>query len=161
VPVRRPGKFQFFRSHPDPEFCQIVELIDDDGDLYVPLDQNALLYVRKLIKPKRLQVYVDTFGDIAICPVSVIGDEDRPNRWVSSMTRILEQAKRRWTRAESNQNIQAYEAVFSEDDLGEPNWIELCQGKTFWDIFKIGFQDCAVDGINHPVIKRARGKKTR
>jgi hypothetical protein len=155
VLVRRPGRQDFIRVHPDPAFrCDlpIIELKDDREEYVV---------VRELVPElggevvaKTLYTAITRQGVVFLWPVRLPTPEGKDTIWWTSARDAAARATQSWIRVTSNMNLGAYECWEASGNLGEPKWPEL----GFWDLIRVAFQTRIIDRLDHPVLKRLRGE---
>jgi hypothetical protein len=155
VPVRKPGRQDFVRVHPDAGHVGDFALVElkDDGEVFlvVPELQGELLGEWA---PVRLFTAVNRQGVVFLWPVRLPDPETgRGNSWHESALDAAERAKTSWIRLASNRSLGAYEIFEAAANLGDPTWPEA----PFPELLKIGFRDRIVDREDHPLIARLRG----
>jgi hypothetical protein len=78
----------------------------------------------------------------------------RQNSWNTSAAEGAAAAMTHWVRVTSNQNLGAYEVWRAEKDFAEPEW----PSETLQDLLRIAFKGRAVDGPEHPLLQKLRGR---
>ena len=122
VPVRKPNRTQFFRTHPDHRLDVMLLKYGETDDPYIVMPQLRA-EVEHLAKPYRLVLTVDRGGTVFIWPLA-IPDEERPLDWHSSAMEADAVASESWVRIQSNQALGAYEIFEAQGQLSEPTWPE-------------------------------------
>jgi hypothetical protein len=155
VPVRKPGRQDFFRVNPDPAYrlspAAILEL-RDDGEVYLVLPSVAPELPGEFVSVTLFWT-INRQGVVSLWPVRLPTPEGRYSDWHRSAGEAAELAMTRWIRLRANLNLGAYEIFEAEAKVPEPVWPEI----SFPEILKIAFRDRLVDRIDHPVLKRLRG----
>lgn len=154
VPVRKPSKADFFRSHPDstwqlpimvlelPEEREIYLLSPDVWDLLPELQRTVLLVTA-----------VDRRGNAFLIPIPLPGPDGRRNSWHDSLAAVVKAAEKNWVRIIANMNIGGYDMLVAEADLGEPVWPDI----SFDELVEIAFRGKIIDSPSHPVLQQLMG----
>jgi hypothetical protein len=156
VPVRKPGRTEFIRVHPD-HVLDVLLLEANSG-----LDRECYLVapeVQHLVLPElrrtRLFVGITKRGTVFLWPVKLpLEGHDRIRRVSDTALQGAEQAKQLWTKIVWNSDLGGYEIFRAKGDLGEPQWPD----KSFRDLIEIAFRHNLVDRADHPVIRELEGK---
>ena len=152
VPVRKPNRTQFFRTHPDHRLDVMLLKYGDTDDLYIVMPQLRA-EVEHLAKPYRSVLTVDRGGTVFIWPLT-IPDEERPLDWHSSAMEADAVASESWVRIQSNQALGAYEIFEAQGQLSEPTWPE----ETWPELVKVAFRRKIIDAVDHVVLRKLRGE---
>jgi hypothetical protein len=159
VPVRRPGKNDFFRVHPDPDFVVDNYVLEHESDqdrttYWVTPDLRDVLgdYLRKV----RLFTCMDKRGNVFLWPAKLpTNDGSRAAQsWYTSGLLAADEAKKVWVKIIGNRQIGAYDIVRARGDLGDPQWPD----HSLKDLIKIAFREKLIDTVDHPVIKDLMGE---
>jgi hypothetical protein len=87
-------------------------------------------------------------------PVKLTTPDSKRNDWARSAREAAEMAMTRWIRVKANMSLGAYEIHAAESEMADPAWPDL----TFQELLRIAFRDRMITALDHPVIKRLRGK---
>jgi hypothetical protein len=155
VPVRKPNRHEFIRTHPDPGMSLATTVYTDketrETFLVLPNMRNALLGEAKVV----LIVTAITRQHVVILwPLSLPDETGRSNPWWDSAREACELSKTNWVRLAADMQLGAYRIYKAEGELSEPKWPD----KTLQDYLEIGFRGRIIDSENHPVVKRLRGQ---
>jgi len=159
VPVRRPGRNEFFRTHPDPEMTVdwfVLERDDDiDREVYWVIEEFRADLLDEL-KPVRIFTCVNKRGTEFLWPAKLPGSDNRlGRRWHESALEIADQAKRLWVKMQGKRDLGACEMFRAKGDLGDPVW----SGKTLSEMLGLAFKgDLLIDSIDHPVLQELAGE---
>jgi len=152
VPVRKPGKTQWVRVHPEKKMDTMLLLYPESGgDLYL-VEPELQAEVEQLAKAYRLVLAIDRQGDPFFWPIA-LPDESRPLNWHLSALEAANKAELELTRIQSNMNIGAYEIRAAEGDLEEPEWPELSMN----ELLDIAFKNKIINQPDHLVLLQLRG----
>ena len=158
IPVRRPGRAEFFRVHPDPEFSIDWFVLEREDDLEREVYWITAEYRTALLdelKPVRIFSCVNKRGTVFLWPAKLPGSSSSGRRWSESALEIADQAKTLWVKMHGVRDLGAYEMFRALGDLGEPQWPD----KKFSDLLKLAFKgDRLIDSLEHPVLRELSGE---
>lgn len=156
VPVRKPSREAFVRTHPDPERWKPFSLVElkEVGKIYLlsPSVGETLLEMGEtvLIRAQLVQS-IDRKGNVFFWPLRL---SDRESTWHSSAQRAAELAKNRWVRVQANMAAGAYDAFVAENQEVSPVWPE----ESYSDLLKLAFEGKVITTMDHPVLLELRGR---
>ena len=156
IPIRKPGRNDFVRTHSDPAFSLDVGLIrigDEQEEIFIVMG-SMLALLEKEIRPSRLFLTCTTTGVIAVWPVNLPRSGGNADGWSPSALQIAEMAKTQWVSCRSNLSLRAYEAVVGVGGPGEPVWPQ----KSFAELLEIAFRGRIIASTDHPVVRRLSGQ---
>jgi len=156
IPVRKPGKQDFVRTHPSPEFrvdTAVIEL-KEERELYL-LAPELLSELPSEWVAKSLITYINRQGVLALWPIGLPNGEGRSNHWNDSAREAAQLAQDSWVRVSANMSLGAYDTVSALGDIPEPNWPNL----SFGEILKIAFKGKYIDSLDHAVVRDLLGGK--
>jgi hypothetical protein len=143
VPVRRPGKNEFFRVRDDDDFVVDGYVLEHESEMdrtmfWVAPEVRAALaeHLRKV----RLFTCID--GSAAA------------RSWYLSGLRAAEEAKKVWVKIIGNKSLGAYDIVVARGDLGDPQWPD----HTFKEFIELAFHDKVIDTLEHAVVREINGE---
>ena len=154
VPVRKPGKQDFVRVHPDEGWrldTAVLEL-KEEREIYL-IDQPLWNELALEISPMVLFTAINRQGVVFLWPVRLPGEAGRPNSWNQSALEAAQKAMDRWVRVSANMSLGAYEIFEAVADIPEPEWPDV----SFQEVFNIAFRDRFITDFDHPVLRRLRG----
>ena len=154
VPVRKPNRPEFFRTHPDPDMSLSTAIyLDKDENEYffvVPGMRDALLGE---IRPVMLIPTITRQNVLMIWPLRIAVDGDRRDAWAETSAQAAKLAQRKWVRMPADMKLGGYRIYEAQGELSEPVWPD----KTLHELLEIAFRDRVIDSENHPVIRKLRG----
>jgi hypothetical protein len=155
IPVRKPGKQEFFRVRPGDDWCLPTAVLEikEDREVYLVAPELWPELPGEL-SCKALFTTINRQGVVAIWPIRLPGEDGRQDAWSRSALEAADLSQKSWIRLAASMGLGAYE-IFqaTRDDLPEPIWPEL----SFEEILKIAFRDKFIRNMDHPVIRRLRG----
>ena len=156
VPVDKPGKQDFFRTHPDPEFHVEARVLKLEAERETYLVTRAVWpSIPGETKLVRLVPYLTRTGGLGLWPVSLPDDlfGKRDTAWCVTARKAAEIAETKWVRMQANMSHGRYDLVTSVK-IPDPVW----PGIKLTEILKIAFGDGhLIDSLDHPVVRQLRG----
>ena len=155
IPVRKPSKQEFVRTHPEPDYRMEAALIDFEEDRQVYLVTPGIAATtRSDWYPVTLFLTITRQGNPILWPVKRAKDSSRPPLlWHTSAMEAATQAKDSWLRVQANMALQGYDIFLAGAAIQEPQWPDL----GFSKILEIAFGGRVIDRQDHPVLLRLRG----
>jgi hypothetical protein len=156
IPVRRPSKESWFRSHPEPSFrfpARLIELKEQnevylvDRELWSELGSEST-FVTKVLVPVMTRQQA-----LLIWPIRLPGADGRIDDWNASALEAADIARGKWIRLSPNKSLGAYEVIAGPDPQAPLAWPE----HSFEALLKIAFKGKIIDTLDHPVIRQLRG----
>jgi hypothetical protein len=157
VPVKKPSKEWFIRTHPKLDYrfpTAVLELKEDRETYLVSQDLWPLLADEKTFSPRELVTAITRQGNLFLWPIRLPGADGRIDDWSRSALAAADEAKSQWVRITANMGLGAYDVAVASGSLAEPDWPDL----KFNEIIKIAFRDKMISEWNHPVLRRLRGE---
>jgi len=154
IPVRKPGKQTFVRTHPDEEYRVEVAVIEleEDKEIYL-LHPELVVEFPEEWKPVQVVPTIDRQGNLTLWPLKLPKEGARTILWHESAIDAAEAAKNNWVRVQANMSLGAYDIYESTADLPDPEWPDL----QFSEMLRIAFQNRYIQDVDHPVIQQLRG----
>ena len=155
IPVRKPGRQDFVRVHPDPEYRIETAVLEkkEERETYLVAPELWSEVSGELI-PKILFTTINRQGVLTLWPVRLPGEDGRLDDWNTSALEAADMAKKDWVRVAANMALGAYEVYVATGNLPDPEW----PGLTFAEILKIAFKGRYIEDFDHPVMRRLRGE---
>lgn len=157
VPVRKPGKIEFFRTHPDPAMALAASVFvdDEERETYFVMPQARPLLLGYL-KPVLLATSISRQGVLFLWPVPLPNEEASSGRgraWGETARQAADLARNTWIRIRGDLALGAYRIHRAEGALPDPVWPE----RSFSELLNIAFKDRIISGSDHPAIRKLRG----
>ena len=157
IPVKKPSKEWFVRTHPDPAYwlqTAVVELKEDRETYLVAPGLWPELVSDPTFSPRELVTAINRQGVLFLWPIRLPGADGKLDDWSRSGLDAANEAKSRWVRITANMSLGAYDVAVASGQVGEPEW----PGIAFQEIIKIAFRDKMISEWKHPVLRRLRGE---
>lgn len=155
VPVKKPGRQEFIRVHPDPAFRDNFSMVElkDDRESY--LIAGATLAAELVDEAHGVTLFtaVTRQGTPFLWPVKLPTPDGREMLWHTSAREAAAEAMKAWVRVSSNMTVGAYDIAVAEAISVDPQW----PAHSFQDLIRIAFRDRIITSLDHPVVKRLRG----
>ncbi len=155
IQVRKPGKQEYIRVHPDPDYCLQTALLEfkEDGETYL-VEPSLWSRLPGELIPKVLYLTVNRQGVPRLWPIRLPDEEGKLDDWNFSALQATEIAKERWIRVSSNRGAGMYETYEATGELSEPEWPDL----TFNEVLEIAFRGRYIKDWSHPALAKLRGE---
>ena len=156
VPVRKPSKEWWIKTHHDPayrfETC-VIEL-KEDSELYL-VDQPLWdeLVGESTFGPRALFTTMNRQGVVFLWPIRLPDTDGRLDDWNRSALEAASRATGKWLRVQSNRSLGAYEVFEASANWSDVEW----SVPLFQELLKIAFRDRFIRTTDHPVVRRLRG----
>ncbi|MDB9707674.1 hypothetical protein OAA76_03730 [Planktotalea frisia] len=156
VPVDKPSKQDFFRTHPDPSYhleARVLK-VEAERETYL-VTKDVWVAIPGETKLVRLVPFLTRTGGLGLWPVPLLDDllGKKDTNWGITARGAAELAETKWVRMQANMARNYYDVV-SSDKIPDPVWPKI----TSQDILKIAFGDGRlIDRMDHPVIRQLQG----
>lgn len=157
IPVRKPSKEMFVRTHRDPAYRLTTGVIDLKEDREIYLVDRGLwprLVTETTFTPKLLVTAVSRQGVLFLWPIRLPGPDGKLDDWSRSALEAADLAKDQWVRVQSNMSLGAYEVVAAAGTTAQPEFSDMTMG----EILSIAFRDKFIADWDHPVLRKLRGE---
>lgn len=151
-PVRKPSKFEPFRTHPtlriNVKLC-MPKKGAHEGDIFLVAPHMKDLLVRHTVSAT-LFLLMTAEGAPLLAPVPFPEEGGKEHTANSSFRIIAARAEKEWCLAIYSRASSSYElGTQDETDFGEPVWPDL----TLAEILEKAFRDLYIQDRNHPFVK--------
>lgn len=155
IPVKKPGKFDFFRVHPDPNYQLQTALLElkEESETYL-VDPLLWSELEPFLTKKILFVCINRQQVVFVWPARLPDTNGRLDNWSKSALLAAQMAVDNWVRIKANMNLGAYEISQPVAVFPEPVWPDMELDK----LLNIAFDGRYIDSIDHPVVKKLRGE---
>ena len=155
VPVTKPKKSSFFRSHTDEAMRFPAMLLENKeaNESYL-VTPDVAQSISELVRPVVLQAAIDRQNNMFLIPVPLPDSSGKRNPWHESRAQAVEHAKSKWIRISSNMHLGNYEVYEAEGTLPDPEWPSC----TMDELVRIAFRGKITDSLEHPVVQSLLGR---
>jgi len=155
VPVGKPKKPQFFRTHTDSEMIFAAMLLEQKElrESYVVVHAVAT-QISELVRPVQLHAAIDRQNNVFLIPVQLPNESGIRNPWHESLAQAVEHAKLNWIRITANMHSGGYDVYEAEGVLPEPAWPE----SDIDALVQVAFRGKIITSLEHPVVQALLGK---
>ena len=155
VPVRKPSRQEFIRTHPDTSYRLETAVLEmkEDRETYL-VDPSMWHELPGEISPKVLYTTISRQGVLTLWPVRLPSEDGRLDEWSRSALEAAEMAQKKWVRVAANMSLRAYEVYEAVGNIPDPEWPDI----PFQKILEIAFRDRFITDLDHPVVRRLRGE---
>jgi hypothetical protein len=158
VSVRKPGKFEFVRTHPKLQFAAATIQFEGERQTYLVVPPMLRLGISRqtgatlgtYVKQVLLVFSMSSNGAAFFWPISLA---ESGGAWVTSARRAAIHARDYWTNVVANMKRGEYEVRSAEGHIDEPVWPD----KTLNALLALAFDKLVIDSPDHLVIQRLRG----
>lgn len=157
VPVDKPNKAWWVRTHPDEAFrlqTGLLELKEERERYLVNPSLWGALATEPAFYPAILITSISRQGVVFLWPIRLPGPDGRANPWHQSAFDAAERARSAWVRVYADMALGAYSCDESTAIRDEPEW----PSEPLRELLRIAFRDRFIAEWGHPVLKQLRGE---
>lgn len=155
IPVRKPAKEWFIKTHPTLRIETCVLELKEDKEIYlVSPDLWSELASESTFGPRALFAGMNRQNVLFVWPIRLPGPDGKLDEWNRSALEAAALAESRWVRVASNMALGAYDVFEATADWPEPDWPDL----PFNEILRVAFKGKVIETLDHPTLKRLRGE---
>lgn len=155
VPVGKPKKPQFFRTHCSDEMTFPAMILEqkDTRETYVVVP-DAAQQISELVRPMQMYAAIDRENNVFLIPVPLPGESGTRNQWHESLAQAVEHAKQKWLRISANTHIGGYDVYEAEGVLPEPEW----PAHDIESLIEVAFRGKIITSLDHPIVQSLLGR---
>jgi len=156
VPVGKPGRGQFFRTHKAEDMTFDAMLLEqkESGEKYV-VTPNVAQAISELVRPVRLHAAIDRQNNVFLIRVPLPDETGTRNPWHESLAQAVELAKSKWVRIDANRQVGAYDVSIAQSEkLPEPEW----PAHDIDALVRVAFRGKIITDLDHPVVQSLLGR---
>lgn len=155
VPVRKPNRQEFVRTHPDEGFSFQTAILDikEDREMFI-VDPLLFAELSGEITPMVLVTTMSRQNVLTLWPIRMPDSSGRIDQWNHSALEAALLARENWLRVAANMHLGAYETFLATAELPEPEWPDL----SFQEIITLAFKDRLITDLDHPAICKLKGE---
>ena len=154
VPVTKPSKDRFFRTHESPDWVYPAWTLEETGkgETYIVSEEVASV-LGTLVRAVELYVAIDRQNNLFLIPVPLPGGKGVRNSWHESRLQAVIRARSVWLRICSNDASKGYDIYEATASLPEPTWPDI----TLDELLEIAFRGRILATVDHPVVQEKLG----
>jgi hypothetical protein len=155
VPVRRPHRSWWWWAHPNYvlEAATLSEESGGETDLYLVIPE-LMSELGGDVVLVTLHGAMNRQGTFFIISVRLQGLDGRLDPWTQSLREAIVIAHKEPVRTASNRDLGAYDIWRTPCKIERPPWPE----ESWEQLFDIAFRGRTIESMDHPVVRRLRGK---
>ena len=157
VPVRKPPKECFVRTHRDESYWLRTHVLELKEDREIYLVDPALwptLACESTFGPRLLVTTVTRQGVLLLWPIRLPGHDERIDEWNRSALEAACTARDSWVRVTANMNLGANDVSVASGIVVEPEFPVHSMGA----ILRVAFKGKFIDSADHAVLRKLRGE---
>ena len=161
IPLRKPGKQQWFRAHPEIKLDNVcfLEVEQDESPTEAFLLHSAIAaQLRDLpgFSKRSIRLCVSRPNNSPfVWPIKMPrGSGSKHDEWPKSAIRVATKAETEWVRIQSDMQLGAYKHITANADWEEPVWPPLDIGEILRR--SLGEQHI-ISSVDHSVVREIRG----
>jgi hypothetical protein len=154
VGVHKPGRQEFFRTHPGEKSCMLMAILElkEEREIYAVMPEVAAALPGET-RIVELRVCITRAGTIFLWAVPLPAADGRENAWHKTARAAAELSETEWVRMVANMGAGCYDILVAPAGISEPLW----PNASFADLLRVAFGGGRlIDSVDHPVIKRLR-----
>ena len=154
VPVGKPSKDRFFRTHPSPSWVFPTWILENQvaGETYLVSTEVASV-LGNLARPVELYAAIDRQNNPFLIPIPLPGPNGVRNPWHESRAQAVERAKSVWLRISSNKDLGGYDIHEATAKLPDPVWPD----NTMDELLEIAFRGRIIKNVDHAIVQERLG----
>lgn len=154
IPVRRPDRQWFVRTHPDAAYrleAAVLEL-REESEIYL-VRPELLVELPGEATPRIIHTAMTRQGVLFMWPIRLPDQDGKLDPWNQSALEAASLATTSWVRVASNRSLGAYDLYTASAALPEPEWPK----EDLATLLKIAFKGRLIETMDHPVVRRLQG----
>ena len=155
VPVGRPSKDRFFRTHPSPSWVFPAWILENkaSGETYL-VSAEVASALGDQVRPVELHAAIDRQNNPFLIPIPLPGPNGVRNRWHESLAQAVERAKSVWLRISANKDLGGYDIFEATAKLPDPVWPDT----TMDELLEVAFKGRIITSLDHPIVQERLGR---
>jgi hypothetical protein len=155
VPLRKPHKYEWFRTQPEWQFdAPVLKMRGDRKDDIFVVAEHIVPLLPDEVTPTRFTGTVTRQDVFMLWPVRLPGRDGRHDEWSRTAIDAAQMARTSWIRMTANLHLGAYDVFQPVAEFPDPVWPDMD-----WNaILKLAFKNHVIDAGDHPAIRQLRGE---
>ena len=154
VPVGRPSKDRFFRTHTSPSWVFPAWILENkaSGETYL-VSAEVASALGDQVRAVELHAAIDRQNNPFLIPIPLPGPNGVRNRWHESLAQAVERAKVVWLRISANKDLGGYDIYEATAKLPDPVWPDI----TMDELLEIAFRGRIIQNVDHAIVQERLG----
>jgi hypothetical protein len=155
VPVGRPSKDRFFRTHTSPSWVFPTWILENkaSGETYL-VSAEVASTLGNQVRAVELHAAIDRQNNPFLIPIPLPGPDGVRNRWHESLAQAVEKAKSVWIRISANKDLGGYDIFEATAKLPDPGWPDI----TIDGLLEVAFKGRVITSLDHPIVQERLGR---
>ncbi|QGY03620.1 hypothetical protein MMSR116_18290 [Methylobacterium mesophilicum SR1.6/6] len=155
VPVRKPGKQEWFQVTKDPNLILTTLVFKDelDRDEVYFIDPGMRAVLADEARLVQLTPCITRENNVIIWPIGIPDPGGKRNGWIDSAHAAARHAQGNWIRLKSDQQLGVYNIITAPAERSNPVWPD----KTLNELLEIAFAGRVIDNEDHTIVRRLKG----
>ena len=155
VPVGRPSKDRFFRTHTSPSWVFPAWILENkaSGETYL-VSAEVASALGDQVRAVELHAAIDRQNNPFLIPIPLPGPNGVRNRWHESLAQAVERAKVVWLRISANKDLGGYDIYEATAKLPDPIWPDI----TMDELLEIAFRGRIIQNVDHAIVQERLGR---
>jgi hypothetical protein len=156
VPVRKPNKQEFFRTHSGEDYSVQMAIlhVKTENEFYA-VAPDVAFSIPGETRVVRLTTSITRQGNVFLWPIILPSPDGREMAWHSSAREAAERSQSKWVRMVANMGGSYYDIWEADSTIAEPQWPD----HTFQQLIKVAFGNGRlIDREDHPVLQQLLGR---
>ena len=155
VPVGRPSKDRFFRTHSSPSWVFPTWILENKAteETYLVSAEVASV-LDDQVRAVELYAAIDRQNNPFLIPIPLPGPNGVRNRWHESLAQAVEKAKSVWIRISANKDLGGYDIFEATAKLPDPVWPDI----TMDELLEVAFKGRVITSLDHPIVQERLGR---
>ena len=155
VPVGRPSKDRFFRTHTSESWVFPTWILENkaSGETYL-VSAEVASALGDQVRPVELHAAIDRQNNPFLIPIPLPGPNGVRNRWHESLAQAVERAKSVWLRISANKDLGGYDIYEATAKLPDPVWPDT----TMDELLEVAFKGRIITSLDHPIVQERLGR---
>lgn len=155
VPVVKPTKDRFFRTHESPNWVYPSWILENKttGETYI-VSEDVASVLGGLVRAVELYTAIDRQNNVFLIPIPLPGPNGTRNPWHESLAQAVERAKSVWLRIGANKDLGGYDIYEATAKLPDPVWPDT----TMDELLEVAFKGRIITTEDHPIVQERLGR---
>jgi hypothetical protein len=155
VPVGRPSKDRFFRTHTSPSWVFPAWILENkaSGETYL-VSAEVASALGDQVRAVELHAAIDRQNNSFLIPIPLPGPNGVRNCWHESLAQAVERAKSVWLRISANKDLGGYDIYEATAKLPDPVWPDT----TMDELLEVAFKGRIITSLDHPIVQERLGR---